>query len=73
LQKKSFGRVEETVHKAFNQNTRKRYRHFQFEMQVKKNVVKYVVPCNIPRNMQEMPKYVEICRIKFNGSNAKCS
>jgi hypothetical protein len=39
-------------------------------MQVKKNVMKYVVLCNIPRNMQQMPKCVKICRIKFNCSNA---
>jgi hypothetical protein len=52
LQKKSFERAEETITKVFNQNTHKKnVGAFQFKMQVKKNGTKYVVLCNIPRNM----------------------
>jgi hypothetical protein len=46
---------------------------FQFKMQVKKNITKYVILCNITRNMQEMPKYVKLCRLKFNCSNANAA
>jgi hypothetical protein len=50
----SFEWVEETMSKGFNQNEGT----FQFKMQVK-NLKKYVVLCNISRNMYEMPKHVE--------------
>jgi hypothetical protein len=56
--------------KVFNQDTQKKVGTFQFKMQVKKNVVKYVVLCKIPRIILEMTKYVKICRIKFNCANA---
>jgi hypothetical protein len=51
----------ENVSKVFNnQNTHKKsVGTFQFKMQVKKNITKYAVFCNILRIVYEMPKYVE--------------
>jgi hypothetical protein len=58
---------------VLNRNTHKNIGTFPFKMQVKKNIMKCVILCNIPRNMQEMPKYVKVCRIKFNCSNANAA
>jgi hypothetical protein len=45
--------MEETISKVFNQNThKKKVGTFKFKKyQFKKNITKYVVLCNIPRNM----------------------
>jgi hypothetical protein len=42
-------------------------------MQVKKNTVTYIILCNIPSNVYDMQKYVKICRITFNCSNANAA
>jgi hypothetical protein len=70
LQKKSTQWVEETISKVSNQNAHKKVGTFQFKLQVNKNITKYVVLCNIPRNIWEMPKYVKSHKIKFKCSNA---
>jgi hypothetical protein len=52
IAEKVFGRVGEAISKVFNQKTHKKnVGAFQFKMQVKKNITKYVALCNIPRNM----------------------
>jgi hypothetical protein len=50
MQKTSFRRVEETINKVFNQNT-KNVGTFQFKRQVKKNITTFVVLFNIPKNI----------------------
>jgi hypothetical protein len=53
--------VEEIISTIFNQNIHKKIGIFQFKMQINKNIPKYVVLCNIPRNMQKISKY---CHVK---------